>query len=202
MLLTLEKVELEAPLAGNGSVMVMAELVLPRPAIALRRALLEVSLRKGKRSLVKDSFLEKALLKERVDGSFGLKVAVTRPSPPNQFADLLRGILASGIQNAGDILSRMYYTTPPARRLAMGPTDAIAGALNDTGPEYLADGSLDLSSGTLTNGLLTVPIKLNRNLRDSDPPAGPRNRPRTNAAASHVFRKGHAVGQIVLRVEL
>lgn len=98
MLLTLEKVELEAPLAGNGSVMVMAELVLPRPAIALRRALLEVSLRKGKRSLVKDSFLEKALLKERVDGSFGLKVAVTRPSPPNQFADLLRGILASGIQ--------------------------------------------------------------------------------------------------------
>lgn len=202
MLLTLETLQLETPLDRDGSMLVLVELILPRPAIALRRALVEVQVRKGKRSLVRASFHEKALLKERVDGLFGLKVAITRPTPPSQFADLLRTILSTGIQNTGDILARMSFTTPPARRLAMMPTDAIAEAIQDTSPEYVADGSLDLASDTISSGLLSVPLKLNKTLRESSSPSGPRNRPTRKATTSQVFRKGRAAGSIALRVTL
>ncbi len=200
MLITLENIQLEAPLDRDGAVLVLVELILPRPAIALRRALLEVQVRKGKRSMVRASFAEKALLKERVDGLFGLKVAITRPTPPSQFADVLRTILSTGIQSTGDILARMSFTTPPARRLAMMPADAIAEAIQDTSPEYVADGSLDLASETLSSGLLSVPIKLNQTLRESNFPSGPRNRPTRKASASQVFRKGRVAGSIELRV--
>jgi hypothetical protein len=200
MLITLENIELDSPLDRSGAALVSVELVLPRPAIALRRALLEVPLRSGKRSMQRANFHEKALLKERVDGLFGLKVAITRPTPPSQFADVLRDILSTGIQNVGDILARMSFTTPPARRIAMMPTDAVADAIQDTSPMFIADGSLDLASDSLTSGILSVPLRLNKTVRESNSPSGPRNRPTRKATATQVFRKGTPVGTIQLRV--
>ncbi len=82
----------------------------------------------------------------------------------------------------------------------MMPADAIAEAIQDTSPEYVADGSLDLASETLSSGLLSVPIKLNQTLRESNLPSGPRNRPTRKASASQVFRKGRVAGSIELRV--
>ncbi|MCC5789689.1 MAG: hypothetical protein JJT75_08640 [Opitutales bacterium] len=203
MLLTLEKIDLSSPLNRNGKVLVMAELILPRPAIALRRALLEVSLRQGKRSLGKASFFEKALLKERVDGPFGLRVAVTEPTAPNRFGDLLSDILSTGIKNAGDIFARMAFTTPPARRIAMFPSDAVAEAIQDTSPKYVAEGSLDLSSDTLTDGSLNIPIHLNQTLRDSRTVSGPRSRRnRRPSSPSPSFRKGTLSGSLTLKVTL
>ncbi|MCH8475270.1 MAG: hypothetical protein LAT55_08580 [Opitutales bacterium] len=203
MLLTLEKVDLSSPLNRNGKILVMAELILPRPAIALRRALLEVSLRQGKRSLAKAAFFEKALLKERVDGAFGLRVAVTEPTAPNRFGDLLSDILSTGIKNAGDIFARMAFTTPPARRIAMFPSDTVAEAIQDTSPKYVAEGSLDLSSESLSDGPLEIPILLNKTLRETNAVSGPRNRrARRPSSPSQTFRKGSPAGTLQLTVSL
>lgn len=199
MLLTLEKVDLPKPLNRNGKILVLAELILPRPAIALRRALVEVTLRQGKRSLAKAAFFEKALLKERVDGPFGLRVAVTEPTTPNRFGELLNDVLSTGIQNAGDIFARMAFTTPPARRIAMFPTNAVAEAIQDTNPSYIAEGHLDLQSDSLSDGLLDIELRLTQNLREPNRISGPRAR-RTRRPSSTAFRKGTPAGLVQLKV--
>lgn len=201
MLFSLDKIELQSPLDEDGSILVMAELILPRPAIALRRSVLEVSLRKGKKTLSKAAFHEKALLKERVVGSFGLRVAITRPTPPNQFAELISDILSTGIKNTGDILARIAFSTPPARRIAMFPSDNVADLIQDNNPRYVAEGSLDLSSESLVAGTISIPIRLNKALRITGGPSGPRNRRPRRQSPTTAFRKGTDVGFIILRLQ-
>ena len=84
MLLSLQTLTLDAPLNQSGECLILTELILPRNGIARKAALKDVRLIKGKRSFARAPFFEKALLKEKVDGPFGLKVSVTRPlSTPN-----------------------------------------------------------------------------------------------------------------------
>jgi len=103
MLLTVNAIQLSPPINGTGESLLLAELVLPRPAIARRSALKPVRLTKGKRALSRAAFVDKALLKERVEGPFGLRVAVTRPLRQPELAAALRKLLAAGIEDFGEV---------------------------------------------------------------------------------------------------
>ncbi|PXA03692.1 hypothetical protein DDZ13_10375 [Coraliomargarita sinensis] len=198
MLLELEKIFLEKPIDGTGECLVLAELVLPRRAIASRAALKPVRLTKGKRSLGRAAFVDRALLKERVDGPFGLRVAVTRPLRRPELAAMLRTLLAAGIEDLGSELARRV-PFGPAGELVDSFGEAVADHLDEDAPDFIAEGALDLDSETLTAGQLTVPLKLTERIRQSDLPPGPKSREKRRSAAK-TYRKGSPAGEVILNI--
>lgn len=198
MLLTLQSLQLTEPLDVTGQSLVLVELILPRPAIARRAVLKPVQLRKGSRSLAREPFYETALLKEKVDGRFGLKVSVTRPLKYPELQQFLRRLLASGIESIPSLppLSSLHA---PLEDFLDTAVDALAGRVLDE-QAFIATGGLDLQSETLTSGPQTIPLHLTTNLRRSDLPPGPKSRDGRKSKAK-TLRKGSRIGAVVLRFE-
>ena len=196
MLLTLNRVGLEAPLDDTGECLLLVELVLPRPAIARRAALKPIRLSKGRRSLRSSPFHERALLKEKVDGPFGLKVSVTRSLRHPQVARLAARLLAAGIEDLGGELAKLVPFGPAGELIdTLGET--ASDRLTNEDPHFIAAGGLDLDSEGLRPGLREIPLKLTETLRGSDLPPGPRSRERRRRQ-SRTYRKGTAVGSVTL----
>jgi hypothetical protein len=200
MLLTLKSIQLAAPVNGTGECLVLAELILPRPGIARRAVLKPVRLSKGKRSLSRAAFVDKALLKERVDGPFGLRLAVTRPLRQAELAATLRTLLASGIEDLG---SELAHRVPfgPAGELVDTFGETIADRLQDGTPDFIAEGSLDLDSESLSTHQLTVPLKLSETIRSSQH-LKPSEKREKRRSAARTYRKGSDAGEIKLDVDV
>ncbi|HKK19444.1 MAG TPA: hypothetical protein VJ952_12275 [Opitutales bacterium] len=200
MLLTLNSIQLSPPIKGTGECLVLAELVLPRPGIARRAALKPVRLTKGKRSLSRAAFVDKALLKERVEGTFGLRVAVTRPLRQPELAAALRKLLAAGIEDFGGELARRV-PFGPAGELVDTFGETLADRLEEDAPDFIAEGSLDLDSETLRSEKLTLSLKLIDTIRSSDhlKPSEKREKRRRQ---SKTYRKGNDIGEVRLDVDV
>jgi hypothetical protein len=197
MLLLLDSLQLQEPLGQSGECLVLAELILPRNGIARRSALREIKLSRGKRSLSRQPFYDKALLKERVDGRFGLKVRITRPLKHRELTQFLRQLLAAGIESGADLLSR---PTSLLGDLTEEAGDRLADALADDAPQFIASGGLELDSESLATGKQTIELALNQTLRSSQHlPLSQKKEKRKSAART--YRKGTAVGRIVLKLD-
>jgi hypothetical protein len=203
MLLSLQAIQLDAPLNASGECLVLTELVLPRNAIARKAALKDVHLSKGKRSFARAPFYEKALLKEKVDGLFGIKVSVTRPLKHPELQKFLRQLIATGIESSTDLLSPLFIRyLPPAlsRSNVLGDlleeaSDQLTDSITDSSPAFLATGGLDLDSASLTAGKISVPLKLTETIRKSDLPPGPKSREKRKTTAKF-HKKGALVGEV------
>lgn len=198
MLLLLNKITLDAPINLTGESLVLAELVLPRPAIARRSALKPVRLSKGKRSLARAGFVQRALLKERVEGLFGLRVAVTRPLGQRELAATLRRLLAAGIEDLGSELARRV-PFGPAGELVDAFGEAMADQIADDAPDFVAQGSIDLDSESLVPGKLAIPLSLSERIRSSAHLKLSDKREKRKSAAK-TFRKGMAIGEVVVEL--
>lgn len=211
MILSLHTLTLEAPLNQSGQCLVLAELILPRNGIARKAALKDVrltthsttsassgqtgSLRVAKASFVRKPFYEKALLKEKVDGRFGLKVSVTRPLKHPELNQFLRRLLATGIESSADLISPLALSLSNlVDDLVDETADQLADRILDD-ESFIATGGLDFDSETLTSGKITVPLKLTETLRKSDLPPGPKSRDKRKTAAKF-YKKGSQIGQI------
>jgi hypothetical protein len=200
MLLTLNAIQLSAPLDGTGECLVLAELVLPRPAIARRAALKPVRVTRGKRSLGRAAFVDKALLKERVDGPFGLRVAVTRPLRQPELVRTLRTLLAAGIEDfGGEVARRVPFG--PAGELVDTLGETLADRLEEDRPGFIAEGTLDLDSERLSPEKLNLPLKLNETLRSSSH-LKPSERRAKRRRQSKTYRKGTIIGDLTLDVDV
>lgn len=204
MILSLQTLTLDMPLNQSGECLILTELILPRNGIARKAALKEVRLMKGKRSFARTAFFEKALLKEKVDGPFGLKVSVTRPLKHPELNQFLRQLLATGIEGLGEAVSLSAFPSLSisafargGRDLASAPFDALADQVSDDSPNFIATGGLDLDSETLTAGKISIPLKLTQTLRKSDLPPGPKSREKRKSAAK-IYKKGTVIGEIRL----
>lgn len=204
MILSLHSIRLDAPLNQTGESLVLTELVLPRNAIARKAALKEIRLSKGKRSLAKAPFYTAGLLKEKVEGPFGVKVNITRPLRHPEFSRLLRRLLASGLESGVDLFSPVLAMTAGGsilEDLAEEAADQLAGSISNTEPVFIAEGGLDLNSETLAGGPLTIPLRLLKSLRHSDQPPGPKSREKRRSATK-LFRTGSLVGEVTLALRV
>lgn len=200
MILSLHAIQLDAPLNQTGASFILTELILPRNAIARKTALKNVRLAKGKRNWGRAPFYETGLLKEKVEGPFGVKVSVTRPLNHAEFSRFVRKLLATGLESSVDLLS-------PALAVATGSSilsdladeaaDQLADAVEGKEAVFIAEGGLDLDSETLVDGPIHIPLRLTEGVRQSDQPPGPRARD-NRRANTRLFRKGSPVGEIVL----
>jgi len=207
MLLQLQKISLAHPLDTTGTSLVLTELILPRNAIQAKRAFLDVDLKKGQRSLARAPFYEKALLKEKVEGRFGLKVSVTRPLQANALGSLLRQLAATAIESTADgfkPLSSLLASNPVTMSLLpdlIGEAGAqLADRVADDTPVFIAMGGLDLDSETLQSGGLVVPLKLTESVKDyGDLKLSERRDKRKRAGKT--LRSGTKIGEVVLQLE-
>ena len=200
-ILSVQQIHLEAPLDLSGDCLVLAELVLPRNSIQRKRALREVSVRKGHRSLKREPFYQTALLKEKVDGRFGLKVSITRPLKNRALDTQVRSLLATAVESGSDLLASILFKGNLLEDVVQAGGEQLAGALQSEEPVFIAAGGIDLQADTLQNGTLTIPVKLTKTLRVSDAPPGPRAREQRKKSAK-TYRKGSAIGEIQLALEV
>lgn len=197
MLLRLQNIALNAPLQQTGSVLLLAELILPRNGIARRSALKALRLTGGVRSLRRASLSEAGLLKERVDGPFGLRVAVTRPLVQPELWRFLRRLAAAGVESALELLPTL---DPLSEALAEEAAETLADRMRDSAPAWIAAGTIDLDSEALRSGTVTLPLKLTQSIRDHRE-LKPSQRRDKRKMAGPVHRAGTKVGQIVLAIE-
>ena len=200
LVLTVQQIHLDAPLDLTGSCLVLAELVLPRNSIQRKRALREVSVKNGHRSLKRAPFYQTALLKEKVDGRFGLKVSITRPLKNRALDVQVRSLLATAIESGTDLLASLLFKGNLLEDVVEAGGEQLADALQSEEPVFIAAGGIDLQADALRSGVLTIPLKLTKTLRISDTPPGPRAREQRKKSAK-TYRKGSTVGEIQLALE-
>lgn len=198
--LELSKISLDAPLNRSGEALALATLVLPRPSIQHKTALKPFRLQKGKISFARKSFYEKALLKEKVDGPFGLTLRMTRPVAKPELQSWLRSMVGVGMEAAGDLFASGLPISA-LRPLLRSPFDELADQVSDDAPEFILRGGIDLDSENLNSGSLTIPLQLTEAIRQSDLPPGPKSREKRKASAKR-YKKGQTIGEALLRVEV
>lgn len=204
MILSLHSIQLDAPLDQTGELLALTELVLPRNAIARKTALQMIQLKAGKRSFARAPFYEAALLKEKVDGPFGLKVSVTQPLRHPGVSRFFRQLLATGIESSTDLFSTALAFSGRGDLLgdlADASAERLADAVGEDSPAFTAMGGIDLDSETLTAGRVRIPLKLLKSIRKSDQPPGPKAREKRRASTKR-FRKGRVVGEITLNLQI
>jgi hypothetical protein len=173
-------------------------MALPRPGIARKTALKTISLRRGKVSLARAPFHQRGLLKERVDGRFGLHLQVTAAESNSAFVHSLRAVAAVGVDGLGDLLGLGLQPTA-LRHLIDSPFDEIAEQIEDDSPRFAVEGSLDLDSESLPSGLIRIPLQLIERIRQSDTTPGPKARDQRKAKTT-TYKKGLTIGEVVLSV--
>jgi hypothetical protein len=196
MLLSLKSLTLDAPINQSGESLILTELILPRSGIAKKSALKDLRLSKGKASLTRAPFYEKALLKEKVVGRFGIKVSVTRPLKHPELNRFLRQLLATGIESASDTLASLLVRAAPLEDVVKKAGDLFADTIGSESPTFIATGGIELDSETLSAGPVTIDLKLEETLRLSDLPPGPKAREKRKTSAK-LYKKGSAVGRII-----
>ncbi len=196
--ITLRSLKLETPLAISGHSLLQCNLILPRPGIQSRAALKPVALKKGAVSLRRAPFYESALLKEKVDGRFGLQIRLTRPQSNPAATRALQALLATVIEAAGDTLAAQVPVSA-LRGLVRSPFDQVAEQLEDDTPDFLLTGGLDLESENLEPGEITMPLKLIERLRHNSLPPGPKRRDARKTKTT-TYKKGLTIGEAVLAV--
>lgn len=196
MLLRLNQVQLETPLDQTGECIVLTELIVPRNGIARRAAVKSVTLQKGKRNFARHALYETALLKEKVDGPFGLKVSVTRPMKHPELNQFLRQLLATSIESSSNWLQSSFITHHLLDAVLDEAGQQLADRVLDA-ESFVASGGLDLDAEALTSGKIKIPLKLTQTLRRSDLPPGPKSRDKRKSQAK-TYRKGMEIGQIML----
>lgn len=200
LLIYLDHLSLKEPIKQSGETLALTTLVLPRPGIQKKTALKSFRLQKGKVSLTRKPFYEKALLKEKVDGPFGLTLKITRPVSHGEMQALLRSAVGLGLEVTGDLLARGLSITA-LRPLLREPFDEFADHLTDDAPDFILEGGFDLDSETMKAGTITMPLKLTQRLRLSSLPPGPKSRNKRKTSAK-TYKKGLTIGEVALRLEI
>ena len=198
--ITLRSLKLNAPLSGNGHSLLQTRLILPRPGIQTRNALKALELKRGTTSLRCAPFYEAGLLKEKVDGRFGLQVQLTRPQRNPEATRALQALLASVIDAAGDTLAAQIPLSS-LRKLARAPFEQLVDEIEDDAPEFLLEGGLDLDSESLASGTVTVPLRLIETLRHSPTAPGPKSREQRKRKTA-TYKKGLSLGEAVLDLQV
>jgi hypothetical protein len=176
LLITMQRLDLEAPFNRSGELLSLTSLVLPRPGIQKKTALKPFRLTKGVANLSRKPFNENALLKEKVDGTFALTLQMTAPAAHSELQKWLRDMAAIGLESAGDLLAAGLETRA-LRPLLRAPFDQAAETLSDDPPDFILEGSAELHSDTIENAIkataAATPHPALSRVRNENPPPKP-----------------------------
>ena len=184
----------------RSSVTLIAELVWPRPAISSRMGVKALDLRKGKASISRKPNYERLLLKERVDGNFGLVVGITRPGDRSSAA--AAEIIGTAISALGVGLSTaLSLPSTSLRNLIREPFGQLADIVEDEEISLIAEAGLDLNSEEDWVGERTFTLKTTRSLKLLvEPKSGPRTKSVAKKQKFATIRKGTVIGEVVLEL--
>lgn len=195
--LSLESLSLEPPLSQNGQCLLSTALILPRPGIQLKSNLKSVQLRRGQANYRKAPFYQAGVLKEKVEGRFGLQVRLTAPQSTPEFKAMVSQLTAMGLETVGDFLAAGIQLSA-VRQLVTSAFDQAADKVADTEDDFLLEGGLDLVLDDRTESARAVhlPLKLTRSLRINHRAPGPKTRD-TLKPKTKTYKKGLTLGEAV-----
>ena len=200
MHLSLHSIRLDSPLQPTGRCLVLAELIVPRNGIARRSAIKELQLSEGKRSLARAPFYERALLKEKVDGAYGLRVRVTRPFKRAETAGLFRQLLATGIESGSELIHSSLIRRSLLKDLFESGSDALVDRIEDNTAPFIAGGGIDLHSETQGPVNISIPLRLEDSIRSSAHSKFSERREKRKSGTK-TYRKGSVVGELRFKLE-
>ncbi len=181
--------------SGAGAVTVSAELVWPRPAISSRVGLLPLELRRGKAALARMGLYERLLLKERVYGSFGLVVGITRPGTGPLLSPALAEIFSTALSGIGSGLASGLANTA-IRPLMREPLNQMGDRIEGDEPLLIANDGIDLHSDERVDGEKKFVLKTTRTLKVSaEPKSGPRTKQVPKKRKMTTLRRGTAIAE-------
>jgi hypothetical protein len=198
--ITLRALKLNPPLVSSGHSLLQCQLILPRPGIQSRSALKPVELNKGAVSLRRAPFYAAALLKEKVEGRFALRLQLTRPQRNPAAARALQTMLASVIEATGDSLAAQVPLST-LRPLIRAPFDQLADGFEDDTSDFLLDASIDLNEVDLLSQEVSLPLCLTETLRHNSLPPGPQSR-EARKTKTKTYKKGLVVGEAVIAIRV
>ena len=142
--------------------LVTVDLVCPRASIAKKTAAKEVKFQKAKADVKGQSWTERVMHREDVDGHFGLAVQVSEVLDDEWFEKFLRATAKVALKEFRDVVQQ--YTVGIGD-IASAPIDALS-QLEGTypGPKTVAQGVLDVTEEMLpeTGKAVTVEVPLHR----------------------------------------
>lgn len=186
--------------AINGSCAAVAELVWPRPAISSRVGIIPLDLRQGKAVLPKSPAYKRLLLKERVDGNFGLVVGITKPGKGSLLNEAMAEIFSQAFSTIGSGLSA-YVGNSALRGLLREPFKQLGYTVEDDEPVLVAEAGIDLDSESDWIGQKKFELKTTKTLRmPTEPKAGPRTKNIAKKQKHETVRKGSVIAEAVLEL--
>ena len=142
--------------------LVTVDMICPRAAIAKKTAAKEVKFRKSKADVRGESWTERVLHREDVDGHFGLAVQVSEILDDEWFEKFLRATAKIALKEFRNVVQQ--YTVGISD-IASAPIDALA-QMEGTypGPRTAAQGVLDVTEAMLPEpgGATVVDVALHR----------------------------------------
>lgn len=142
--------------------LVTVDMICPRAAIAKKSAAKEVKFRKSKADVRGESWTERVLHREDVDGHFGLAVQVSEILDDEWFEKFLRATAKIALKEFRNVVQQ--YTVGISD-IASAPIDALA-QMEGTypGPRTAAQGVLDVTEAMLPEpgGATVVDVALHR----------------------------------------
>ncbi len=180
------------------SATIVAELIWPRPAISSRVGFQSVSLRKGKTALGRTPYYERLLLKEKVDGRFGIRVGITKPGAQFNLNPALAEILSTALSSIGGTLAAPF-SSAALRPLLREPLNQLADKIDPDEPTVVAEAGLDLHSDDDWIGEKSFVLKTNKSLKiPIDNKVGPRTKDVAKKQKFQTIRKGSVIAEVVL----
>ncbi|MBR0458481.1 MAG: hypothetical protein IJJ26_04535 [Victivallales bacterium] len=176
------------------------EMVWPRWGIASKTSAKVLEFGKDGAATLEPNWYQRIILKDSVEGHFGMVVKVTENATETKIRNFLRYFIGTVIGNVGDIMTdagpKKWDDTVDA------PAEYAKKNLRTTVDAQIeAQGGLDLTAASLEDGLLTIPLLACENhyvykktvMRSK---GGPTTRRECDAA------KGSKIGSVSFRVAL
>jgi len=163
--LSLESVQITGGEAGRaGSRLLAAELIWPRPGIALKTAVSSLDPWKdGRLDLAGAPWHRRILFKEVVEGRFAVSIGVSGAAPCETVRDLVAGITAGLMKLAGREMSAAVGGVPGGILMVLASEigNSLAGLVRRM-PPVVAAGTVDIDPDRIGEaGLrLAVPLKV------------------------------------------
>ena len=138
--------------------LVTVDLICPRASIAKKTAAKEVKFQKAKADLKGQGWTERVMLREDVDGHFGLAVQLSEVLDDEWFEKFLRATAKIALKEFRDVVQQ--YTVGISD-IASAPIDALS-QLEGTypGPKTVAQGVLDVTEDMLPEAGKAVMVEV------------------------------------------
>ena len=186
----------------GGTVGMEFKLLNPRPNVPLRKRAYTIHVDASGKPVLPNTFAERILFKESVDGPLGIRVESTGVEDPSLFEAFLRKAFSIAIKASGDVIATQW--SEPMKSIARAPFRFLADEIDDDkeGPEIVAINTIDCTpeEGSSAISIKLLAVKDVYALQSQIRTRGPRKTKRRSSVPKLLIAKGDMVGEIKLNM--